>query len=116
MSATQNGRLRFLKVDNPSYDECLLELLIEQHYCGKTLYNVFRREVFRTVKRKLNEYFGVKMEENEIKTRYNAMKEDYGALKTILGHPGFKFDGNTRTIVADDKDWEKFIAVSINFL
>lgn len=95
------------------HDEYLIELLLEQHNCGKTTYNLFRHEVFKTVTRKLKEKFGVNLEESQIQIRYNAMKKDYGVIKTILGHPGFYWDVNKQMVVADDEVWEKYTAVSI---
>lgn len=111
MSVTQYGLLGLRKAWTPAHDEYLLELLLEQHNCGKTTYNLFRHEVFKTVTHKLNKKFGLNLEESQIRNRYNVMKKDYGVLKTILDHTGFRWDVNRQIVVADDKVWEKYTAV-----
>ncbi|XWS40175.1 hypothetical protein CRYUN_Cryun18bG0117900 [Craigia yunnanensis] len=112
MSATQEGVLGRAKAEwTPSRDAYLVELLIEQHNCGRTAYNEFKNEVIRSVTRDFNKKFGMNLEENQIKNRYNVMKKDYGVVKTLLGHNGFGWDETRQMIVADDKVWDNYIAV-----
>ncbi|XP_022763073.1 uncharacterized protein At2g29880-like [Durio zibethinus] len=112
MSATQEGVLGRAKAEwTPSRDAYLVELLIEQHNCGRTAYNEFKNEVIRSVTRDFNKKFGMNLEENQIKNRYNVMKKDYGVVKTLLGHNGFDWDETRQMVVADDKVWDNYIVV-----
>lgn len=113
MSLSQYGLVGLRKSWVSSHDECLLELLIEQQKCGKTTCNLFKYEVYKTVTQKLNQKFGTNVDENQIKLRYNAMKKDHSVIKTLLGQPGFHWDGKKQMVVADDKVWENYIALRI---
>ncbi|PON90017.1 Myb/SANT-like domain containing protein [Trema orientale] len=95
----------------PSRDAYLIELFIEQHNCGRTAYNEFKNEVIRSVTRDFNRKFGMNLEENQIKNRYNVMKKDYGVVKTLLSHAGFGWDEIRQMVVADDKVWDNYIAI-----
>ncbi|XVE93827.1 hypothetical protein REPUB_Repub01dG0228300 [Reevesia pubescens] len=112
MSATQEGVLGRAKAEwTPSRDAYLVELFIEQHNCGRTAYNEFKNEVIRSVTRDFNKKFGMNLEENQIKNRYNVMKKDYGVVKTLLSHNGFGWDETRQMVAADDKVWDNYIAV-----
>ncbi|CBI37896.3 hypothetical protein VitviT2T_003102 [Vitis vinifera] len=112
MSATQDGILGRPKAEwTPSRDAYLVELFIEQHNCGRTAYNEFKVEVYKSVTNDFNRKFGMNLEENQIKNRYNVMKKDYGIVKTLLSHPGFAWDDIRQMVVADDKIWDSYIAV-----
>lgn len=113
MSAAQEGVLGRPKAEwTPSRDAHLVELFIDQHNCGRTAYNEFKNEVIRSVTLDFNKKFGLNLEENQIKNRYNVMKKDYGVVKTLLGHTGFGWDEIRQMVVADDKVWDSYIAVS----
>lgn len=117
MSATQDGILGRPKAEwTPSRDAYLVELFIEQHNCGRTAYNEFKVEVYKSVTNDFNRKFGMNLEENQIKNRYNVMKKDYGIVKTLLSHPGFAWDDIRQMVVADDKIWDSYIAVCNNFI
>ncbi|KAH7518436.1 hypothetical protein FEM48_Zijuj09G0171400 [Ziziphus jujuba var. spinosa] len=112
MSAGQEGVLGRPKAEwTPSRDAYLVELFIEQHNCGRTAYNEFKNEVIRSVTLDFNKKFGLNLEENQIKNRYNVMKKDFGVVKTLLGHTGFGWDEIRQMVVADDKVWDSYIAV-----
>ncbi|KAJ4716010.1 Myb/SANT-like domain containing protein [Melia azedarach] len=112
MSAAQEGILGRPKAEwTPSRDAYLVELFIEQHNCGRTAYNEFKNEVIKSVTREFNKKFGMNLEENQIKNRYNVMKKDYGVVKTLLSHTGFGWDETRQMVVADDKVWDGYIAV-----
>lgn len=113
MSAAQEGVLGRPKAEwTPSRDAYLVELLIEQHNCGRTAYNEFKNEVIKSATRDFNQKFGMNLEENQIKNRYNVMKKDYGVVKTLLSHEEFGWDEIRQMVVADDKVWDNYIAVS----
>lgn len=113
MSAAQEGVLGRPKAEwTPTRDAYLVELFIEQHNCGRTAYNEFKNEVIRSVALDFNKNFGLNLEENQIKNRYNVMKKDFGVVKTLLGHTGFGWDEIRQMVVADDKVWDSYIAVS----
>ncbi|XP_048234402.1 uncharacterized protein At2g29880 isoform X2 [Ricinus communis] len=112
MSAAQDGILGRPKAEwTPTRDAYLVELFIEQHNCGRTAYNEFKNEVIKSVTRDFNKNFGMNLEENQIKNRYNVMKKDYGVVKTLLSHSGFRWDETRQMVVADDKVWDSYIAV-----
>lgn len=112
MSVAQDGVLGRPKAEwTPSRDSYLVELFIEQHNCGRTAYNEFKNEVIKSVTRDFNKKFGMNLEENQIKNRYNVMKKDYGVVKTLLGHTGFHWDETRQMVVADDKVWDSYIGV-----
>ncbi|KAK8625173.1 hypothetical protein V6N13_090049 [Hibiscus sabdariffa] len=112
MSAAREGVLCRAKAEwTPSRDAFLVDLFIKQHNCGRTAYNEFKNEVIRSVTRDFNKKFGMNLEENQIKNRYNVMKKDYGVVKTLLGHNGFGWDETRQMVVADDKVWDNYIAV-----
>ncbi|KAL5561168.1 hypothetical protein UlMin_030915 [Ulmus minor] len=112
MSGEQEGVIRSKRaVWNPTRDFNLLQLFIEQHNCGRTPYNEYRNEVIKSVTRVFNWKFGSNLEERQIINRYNAMKKDYGIIKTLLSHPGFDWDQKGRRVVADDKVWDSYIAI-----
>ncbi|XP_039059736.1 L10-interacting MYB domain-containing protein-like [Hibiscus syriacus] len=111
-TAAQEGAVCRGKAEwTPSRDAFLVDLFIEQHNSGRTSYNEFKNEVIRSVTRDFNDKFGLNLEENQIKNRYNVMKKDYGVFKTLLGHNGFGWDGTRRMVVADDRVWDNYIAV-----
>ncbi|XP_057965962.1 uncharacterized protein At2g29880-like [Malania oleifera] len=112
MSAAQEGHHGRHKAEwTPTRDAYLVELFIEQHNCGRTAYNEFKNEVYRSVTRDFNKKFGMNLEENQIKNRYNVMKKDYGVVKTLLSHTGFRWDETRQMVAADDKVWDSYIAV-----
>ncbi|XP_021627819.1 uncharacterized protein At2g29880 [Manihot esculenta] len=112
MSAPQDGILGRPKAEwTPTRDAYLVELFIEQHNCGRTAYNEFKNEVIRSVTHDFNKKFGMSLEENQIKNRYNVMKKEYGVVKTLLSHTGFGWDETRQMVVADDKVWDSYIAV-----
>ncbi|KAK9286609.1 hypothetical protein L1049_015466 [Liquidambar formosana] len=112
MSATPDGIPSRPKAEwTPSRDAYLVELFIEQHNCGRTAYNEFKNEVYRSVTRDFNKKFGLNLEENQIKNRYNVMKKDFGVVKTLLSHTGFHWDETRQMVAADDKVWDSYIAV-----
>lgn len=116
MSATQDGILGRPKAEwTPSRDAYLVELFIEQHDCGRTAYNEFKVEVYKSVTNDFNRKFGLNLEENQIKNRYNVMKKDFGIVKTLLSHVGFAWDDIRQMVVADDKSWDSYIAVCNDF-
>ncbi|KAL2329076.1 hypothetical protein Fmac_022503 [Flemingia macrophylla] len=104
MSAGQDGFLSRPKAEwTPTRDAYLVELLIDQHKSGRTAYNEFKNEVIKSVTRDFNKRFGLNLEENQIKNRYNVMKKDYGVVKTLLSHKEFVWDETRHMVVADDK-------------
>ncbi|KAJ9132710.1 hypothetical protein P3X46_033548 [Hevea brasiliensis] len=112
MSAAQDGILGRPKAEwTPSRDAYLVELFIDQHNCGRTAYNEFKNEVIRSVTHDFNKKFGMNLEENQIKNRYNVMKKEYGVVKTLLSHTGFGWDETRQMVVADDKVWDSYIAI-----
>ncbi|XP_057456572.1 L10-interacting MYB domain-containing protein-like [Lotus japonicus] len=112
MSAGQDGGLSRPKAEwTPTRDAYMVELLIEQHKSGRTAYNEFKNEVIKSVTWDFNKKFGLNLEENQIKNRYNVMKKDYGVVKTLLSHKEFAWDETRRMVVADDKVWENYIMV-----
>ncbi|KAF2322749.1 hypothetical protein GH714_030163 [Hevea brasiliensis] len=114
MSAAQDGILGRPKAEwTPSRDAYLVELFIDQHNCGRTAYNEFKNEVIRSVTHDFNKKFGMNLEENQIKNRYNVMKKEYGVVKTLLSHTGFGWDETRQMVVADDKVWDSYIAVVV---
>ncbi|RVW38620.1 hypothetical protein CK203_075539 [Vitis vinifera] len=114
MSATQDGILGRPKAEwTPSRDAYLVELFIEQHNCGRTAYNEFKVEVYKSVTNDFNRKFGMNLEENQIKNRYNVMKKDYGIVKTLLSHPGFAWDDIRQMVVADDKIWTAILRYEV---
>ncbi|XWS62657.1 hypothetical protein CRYUN_Cryun06bG0029500 [Craigia yunnanensis] len=78
---------------------------------GVLAYNEFKNEVIRSVTSDCIKKFGMKLEENQIKNRYNVMKKDYGVVKTLLGRNGFGWDETRQMVVADDKVWDNYIPV-----
>lgn len=113
MSATQHDGIqgRAKAEWTPSRDAYLVDLLIELHNCGRTAYNEFKNEVIKAVTRDFNMKFGMNLEENQIKNRYNVMKKDYGVVKTLLSQTGFRWDETRKMVVADDNVWDRYIAV-----
>lgn len=112
MSAGLDGVLGRPKAEwTPSRDAYLVELFIEQHNLGRTAYNEYKNEVIRSVTRDFNKKFGMNLEENQIKNRYNVMKKDYGVVKALLSNTGFGWDETRQMVVADDKVWDSYIMV-----
>lgn len=112
MSAGLDGVLGRPKAEwTPSRDAYLVELFIEQHNLGRTAYNEYKNEVIRSVTRDFNKKFGMNLEENQIKNRYNVMKKDYGVVKALLSNTGFGWDETRQMVVADDKVWDSYITV-----
>ncbi|XP_027355449.1 uncharacterized protein LOC113865234 [Abrus precatorius] len=112
MSGGQDGFLTRPKAEwTPTRDAYLVELLIEQHKSGRTAYNEFKNEVIKSVTWEFNKKFGLNLEENQIKNRYNVMKKDYGVVRTLLSHKEFVWDETRHMVVADDKVWDSYIMV-----
>ncbi|XP_061342093.1 uncharacterized protein LOC133288376 [Gastrolobium bilobum] len=112
MSAAQDGFLSRSKAEwTPTRDACLVELLIKQHKSGRTAYNEFKNEVIKSVTWDFNKKFGLYLEENQIKNRYNVMKKDYVVVKTLLSHNEFVWDETRHMVVADEKVWDSYIMV-----
>lgn len=94
-------------------DSCLSKLLAEQVVLGNKIEENFKPAAYTVALTFLNERFALDLTKENIRSRLNTWKKQYGIVKSLLSHDGFEWDEKHKMIVADDFDWTAYTKVCI---
>ncbi|XVF04897.1 hypothetical protein REPUB_Repub05bG0124600 [Reevesia pubescens] len=90
--------------------DCYLgKSLVEKVKEGYEMDNTLQREAFDTALSTINEKVGLELTKDHIRNRLKTWKKQYGALKQLFSHPGFKWDKTRKMIIADDSVWTNYV-------
>ncbi|PPR94902.1 hypothetical protein GOBAR_AA25773 [Gossypium barbadense] len=64
---------------------------------------------YGTVLSTLNERVRFELTKDHIRNRLKTWKKQYGTLRDLLSHPGFKWDRTWKMIIADDSVWTNYV-------
>uniref|UniRef100_A0A5B7BRF2 Myb/SANT-like domain-containing protein n=1 Tax=Davidia involucrata TaxID=16924 RepID=A0A5B7BRF2_DAVIN len=90
-------------------DRCLGKILVEEVEKGRKVDNIIQTEAYNTAVTALNEKFGPDITKDHIKNRLKTWKKQYGILKELLSHTGFKWDEARKMVIGDDSIWNDYI-------
>ncbi|XP_068494616.1 uncharacterized protein [Phaseolus vulgaris] len=90
-------------------DRCLTELLFNQVLLGNKLEKNFKTSAYIAVLTALNERFGLNITKENIISRLNAWRKQYGLLKEMLSQGSFEWDEGCKMVVATDLEWNEYI-------
>ncbi|XP_014510263.1 uncharacterized protein LOC106769245 isoform X1 [Vigna radiata var. radiata] len=90
-------------------DHYLTELLVDQVLLGNKLEKNFKTSAYMAVVTALNERFGLNITKENIISRLNIWKKQYGLLKEMLSQGSFGWDEECKMIVATDLEWNEYI-------
>lgn len=101
--------------DNENYvtwtkemDTCLSKLLVEQVSLGNKIDKNFKPAAYTAALTFLNERFALDLTKENVESRLNTWKKQYGIVKSLLSHDGFEWDEKHKMIVATDFDWTAY--------
>jgi len=92
-------------------DRCLTELLVNQVLSGNKLEKNFKTSAYIAVLTALNQRFGLNLTKENIISRLNAWRKQYGLLKEMLSQGNFEWDEGCKMVVATDLEWNEYIKV-----
>ncbi|KAK1296770.1 hypothetical protein QJS10_CPB15g00192 [Acorus calamus] len=95
---------------NASHDRAFLDLMVEQMRNGAREGSGFRREAWLNMGKCFNMKFNLDYDVNHLKNRFRYYRTQYMTVKTLVDQNGFSWDSATRTVMADDAVWNKYIA------
>ena len=87
--------------------KCLVEKVKE----GYKVDNTLLQEAYDYALSTLNEKIGLELTKEHVRNRLRTWKKQYGTLKQLLFHPGFKWDKTRKMIIADDSIWTNYVKV-----
>ncbi|MBA0594441.1 hypothetical protein Gorai_011346 [Gossypium raimondii] len=90
-------------------DYYLGKSLVEKVKEGHKMGNALPWEAYDTVLSTLNEKIGFVLTKDHIRNRLKTWKKQYGTLRDLLSHPGFKWDRTWKMIIADDSVWTNYV-------
>ncbi|XP_059625005.1 L10-interacting MYB domain-containing protein-like [Cornus florida] len=90
-------------------DRCLSKILVEEVQKGHKVNNIIQTEAYITAVSALNEIFGPDVTKDHIKNRLKTWKKQYGVLKELLSHNGFRWDETEKMVIGDDSVWNDYI-------
>ncbi|PPD75367.1 hypothetical protein GOBAR_DD27706 [Gossypium barbadense] len=90
-------------------DYYLGKSLVEKVKEGHKMDNALPWEAYDTVLSTLNEKIGFVLTKDHIRNRLKTWKKQYGTLRDLLSHPGFKWDRTWKMIIADDSVWTNYV-------
>ncbi|MBA0658141.1 hypothetical protein Goklo_010374 [Gossypium klotzschianum] len=90
-------------------DYYLGKSLVEKVKEGHKIDNALPWEAYDTVLSTLNEKIGFVLTKDHIRNRLKTWKKQYGTLRDLLSHPGFKWDRTWKMIIADDSVWTNYV-------
>ncbi|KAK7304875.1 hypothetical protein VNO77_42768 [Canavalia gladiata] len=90
-------------------DRCLAELLVNQVMLGNKLEKNFKTLAYIAALDVLNERFGLNLTKENIVSRLNTWRKQYGHLKEVLSQGRFEWDEEHKMVVATDSEWDEYI-------
>ncbi|KAK7400983.1 hypothetical protein VNO78_12292 [Psophocarpus tetragonolobus] len=90
-------------------DRCLTVLLVNQVMLGNKLEKNFKTSAYIASLTVLNERFGLNLTKENIISRLNTWRKQYGLLKEMLSEGRFEWDEGCKMVVATDLEWDKYI-------
>lgn len=90
-------------------DQCLTELLVNQVMLGNKLEKNYKTSAYIAALTVLNERFGLNLTKENIISRLNSWRKQYGVLKEMFSQGKFKWDEEHKMVVATDLEWNEYI-------
>ncbi|XVE59852.1 hypothetical protein DITRI_Ditri05aG0080200 [Diplodiscus trichospermus] len=90
-------------------DYYLGKSLVEKVNEGNKMDNTLELEAYDTALSTLNENFGLELTKDHIRNRLKTWKKEYGTLRQLFSHPGFKWDKTRKMVIADDSVWTTYV-------
>ncbi|MED6170681.1 hypothetical protein PIB30_033333 [Stylosanthes scabra] len=90
-------------------DRWLARLLADQVRKGLKVDKALQSEAYEATVLALNAKLGLQLTKYHIKNRLKTWKKQYELITEILSHVGFKWDGTTKMITANDSTWNNYI-------
>ncbi|KAL3525246.1 hypothetical protein ACH5RR_013618 [Cinchona calisaya] len=87
----------------------LVDLLVDQVRQGNKRNKSFDKKAWECVCEDFREKTGLKWDNEQLKSRYTALRKQYVIVKSLLDHGDFKWDQATGVIVATDEAWDGYI-------
>lgn len=87
----------------------LVELLVEQVRQGNKRNKSFDKKAWECVCEDFREKTGLTWDNEQLKSRYAALRKQYVIVKSLLDHGDFKWDQATGVITATDEVWDAYI-------
>lgn len=73
---------------------------------------LFSKQAWNNVKDEFNKKFGTRYDKDQIKNRYNLLRERYNEVKKILSYSGFEWDPVSKNIILGDEGvWKEIVEV-----
>ncbi|XP_031109197.1 L10-interacting MYB domain-containing protein-like [Ipomoea triloba] len=87
----------------------LVELMAEQVRLGNKQNKSFNKEAWKCICEDFHKETGLPWDQEQLKSRYTALRKHYAIVKSILDQSDFKWDEPTGAIVATDEAWDAYI-------
>lgn len=92
-------------------DRCLTEILVEEVKKGNKIDSTLKPAAYRAALTALNENFGLDLTKEHIRNRLKTWRKQFGILKELLAHKGFKWDETRKMVIADNSVWNDYSKV-----
>uniref|UniRef100_A0A2N9FX33 Myb/SANT-like domain-containing protein n=1 Tax=Fagus sylvatica TaxID=28930 RepID=A0A2N9FX33_FAGSY len=89
-------------------DRCLTEILVEEVKKGNKIDSTFKPAAYRAAITALKEKFGLELTKEHVRNRLKTWKKQFGILKELLAHKGFKWDETRKMVIADNSVWNDY--------
>lgn len=92
----------------PAQKHFLLLQLVQAQEAGKSSDNSYKKEVWNEILREFNPHFGCNYDADQLKTQYNALKQEYKRFKMLSKNvSGFGWDDNLQQLTAPEPVWQE---------
>lgn len=89
----------------------LVDLLVDQVRQGNKRNKSFDKKAWECVCEDFREQTGLTWDNEQLKSRYAALRKQYVIVKSLLDHGDFQWDQSTGVIMATDEAWDGYIKV-----
>ncbi|KAK7839635.1 hypothetical protein CFP56_017787 [Quercus suber] len=86
-------------------DRCLTEILVEEVKKGNKIdssHSTLKPAAYRAALTALNENFVLDLTKEHIRNRLKTWRKQFGILRELLAHKGFKWDETRKMVIADN--------------
>ncbi|KAL3838914.1 hypothetical protein ACJIZ3_023505 [Penstemon smallii] len=87
----------------------LVDSMVEQIEKGNKSNKSFSKKGWKFICDNFRIQTGLWWDNDQLKSRYSALRKQYISLTSLLDHREFKWDETTCTIIATDEAWDKYI-------
>nr|POF04668.1 dexh-box atp-dependent rna helicase dexh18, mitochondrial [Quercus suber] len=98
-------------------DRCLTEILVEEVKKGNKIdssHSTLKPAAYRAALTALNENFVLDLTKEHIRNRLKTWRKQFGILRELLAHKGFKWDETRKMVIADNSVvWQPYIEDTI---